>query len=62
MAERFLGDAGIVYDTVYANKQPDLAKEYGIMQAPTLVVIKDGKTEKIVNVSNIRKFVDSVKA
>ena len=62
MAEKFLGDAGIVYETVYANKQPDLAKEYGIMQAPTLVVVKGDTTEKIVNVSNIRKFVDSVKA
>ena len=62
MAEKFLGDAGIAYDTVYANKQPDLAKEYGVMQAPTLVVVKGDTTEKIVNVSNIRKFVDSVKA
>ena len=26
------------------------------------VVIKDGKAEKIVNVSNIRKFVESIKA
>ena len=62
MAEKFLGEAGVIYDTVYANKQPELAREYGIMQAPTLIVIKDGKAEKIVNVSNIRKFVDSVKA
>jgi ribonucleoside-triphosphate reductase len=62
MAEKFLNDAGIIYETVYANEQPELAKEYGIMQAPTLVVIKDGKMEKIANVSNIRKFIDSVKA
>ena len=62
MAEKFLGDAGIVYDTVYANKQPELAKQYGIMQAPTLVVTRNGKTEKIVNVSNIRKFIETLKA
>ncbi len=62
MAERFLGEAGISYEPVYANKQPELAKEYGIMQAPTLVVISNGKVEKISNVSNIRKFIDSVKA
>ena len=62
MAEKFLDDAGIVYEKVYANKDLDAAKQFGIMQAPTLVVIKDGKAEKIVNVSNIRKFIDSVKA
>ena len=62
MAEKFLDDAGIVYEKVYANKDLDAAKQFGIMQAPTLVVIKDSKAEKIVNVSNIRKFIDSVKA
>ena len=62
MAEKFLDDAGIVYEKVFANKDLDAAKQFGIMQAPTLVVIKDGKAEKIVNVSNIRKFIDSVKA
>ena len=62
MAEKFLDEAGIVYEKVYANKDLDAAKQFGIMQAPTLVVIKDGKAEKIVNVSNIRKFIDSVKA
>ena len=62
MAEKFLDDAGIAYDKVYANRDPEAAKQYGIMQAPTLVVIKDGNAEKIVNVSNIRKFIDTVKA
>ena len=62
MAEKFLDDAGISYDKIYANKDLEAAKQYGIMQAPTLVVIKDGKAEKIVNVSNIRKFIDTVKA
>jgi len=62
MAERFLGEAGVVYETVYADKQPDLATEYGIMQAPTLVVFKDGKAEKIMGVSNIRKYIDTINA
>ena len=60
MAERFLGEAGIAYETVYADNQPDVAKEYGVSTAPTLFVIKNGVAEKIVNVSNIRKYIDSI--
>ncbi len=59
MAEKFLGDAGVAYEKIYADQNPDLAKQYGITAAPTLVVISGDKTEKIVNVSNVRKFADS---
>ena len=62
MAERFLDEAGIIYDKVFANKDVDAAKKYGIMQAPTLVVIRDGNAEKVVGVSNIRKLIESLKA
>ena len=31
---------------------------YGIMQAPTLLVVEDGQAQKIVNASNIQKYVD----
>ncbi len=61
MAERFLDTAGIAYEKIYANKDVEATAEYGITQAPTLVVIKDGKAEKIVNVSNIRKFIETLK-
>ena len=60
MAERFLGEAGIAYETVYADSQPEVAKEYGVSTAPTLFVIKNGVAEKIVNVSNIKKYIDSI--
>ena len=46
------------YETVDANEHPELAKQYGIMQAPTLVVLEDGNIHKYVNASNIQKFVD----
>jgi ribonucleoside-triphosphate reductase len=59
MAEKFLGDAGVVYEKIYADQQPELAKQYGIVSAPTLIVIDGDKIEKIQNVSNIRKFADS---
>ena len=59
MAEKFLGDAGVVYEKIYADQNPELAKQYGITAAPTLVVVNGDKIEKIVNVSNVRKFADS---
>ncbi len=62
MAERFLDAAGIAYDKIYANEDVEATNRYGITAAPTLVVIKDGQAQKIVNVSNIRKFIDSIKA
>ncbi|MDD5936259.1 MAG: ribonucleoside triphosphate reductase [Clostridiales bacterium] len=50
---------GISYVTVDAQEQPELATELGIMQAPTLVVVSDGKKTKYTNVSNIKKYLDA---
>jgi ribonucleoside-triphosphate reductase len=49
---------GNTYAIVDAEENPELAREFSIMQAPTLVEIKDGKSKKYVNASNIKKFVD----
>lgn len=46
------------YHVIDAEEHPELAQDYGIMQAPTLVVVKDGLVKKYVNASNIKKFVD----
>ncbi len=63
MAASFLDKAGIAYDKVYAEDAPELAAKFDIKQAPTLISIKNGEMEKVVNLSNIRKFIDeSVKA
>ena len=59
MAARFLDEAGIEYEKVYAEENAELANRYGVRQAPTLIVEQDGKVEKIVNVSNIRRFADT---
>ena len=56
MAAHFLDKAGVTYEKIYADKEAELAKEFEIKQAPTLVVIKDGTAEKIVNLSNIKAF------
>ena len=50
-----LDKAGVEYTKIYANEQPDFAKELGVKQAPTLVVVKDGQTEKFSGVSDIKK-------
>ena len=35
-----------------------MAEKFGIMQAPTLVIVSDGIVQKFANASNIRKFVE----
>ena len=61
MAERFLMDAGIAYNKIYAEDAPELIAQYGIKQAPTLIHIANGTVMKIENVSNIRRFIDTMK-
>lgn len=50
------------YQVIDAERNPDLVKQYGIMQAPTLVVLDHGKTSKYVNASNIQRYVDSLES
>ena len=37
---------------------PELAQRFRIMQAPTLVIVRDGIIQKFANASNIRRFVE----
>ena len=62
MAENFLNKAGIAFEKVYADQNPALAEEYGIHQAPTLVVTTNGETQKIVNLSNIKAFIEQTQS
>lgn len=50
---------GEEYQLIDAEKNPELVSKYGIMQAPTLVVIQGEKMKKYVNASNIQKYVDA---
>ena len=59
MAKIFLDKAGIDYEVVYADDNPEMAAEFDIRQAPSMVVSKGGDTEIITNVSNIRKFAET---
>lgn len=49
---------GESYELVDAEENQDLVSKFGIMQAPTLVVMQGGQVEKYVNASNIKRYVD----
>ena len=60
MAKELLKDTA--YVLIDAEENMELTREYGVMQAPTLVVATDGAVKKYVNVSNITKYVEDSKA
>ena len=59
IAKELLKD--MAYEVVDAEEQVELTNKYGIMQAPTLVELKDGEVRKYVNASNIKAFVEGMK-
>ena len=62
MAAVFLEKAGIPYKKVLADENVDLVNKYGIKQAPTLIVADNGvEVDRAVNLSNIKKYIDSIK-
>ncbi len=56
MVKEYLKESS--YAVVDAEENPELAREFSIMQAPTLVEIKDGTIKKYVNASNIKRFAE----
>ncbi len=61
MAKIFLEKAGLDYEVIFANEEIEEANRYDIRQAPTLVIVNADKTaEKVVNISNIRKYIDAL--
>ena len=60
MAKKFLADAGLSYETVVVDQDPDSARKYGVRQAPTLLVLQgDEVVQKVENPSNIRAFAEA---
>jgi len=51
-----LDKAGFAYEKMLANEYPELVEQFGVRQAPTLIVVKDGKAEKYAGVSDIKKY------
>ena len=50
----------VPYVTIDAEQNMELARRYGVMQAPTLVVVNGDSHKKYVNASNIKKYVDQL--
>lgn len=57
-AKTILKQAGIKYEEIVADKQPDIAKQFGILQAPTMVIVNGNTMQKFCNASEIRKAVE----
>ena len=61
VAKRMLAEANIGYKTVDAEENAALAEKYGVMQAPTLVVVGADGVSKYANASNISRYAESIK-
>ncbi|MBR5383575.1 MAG: ribonucleoside triphosphate reductase, partial [Clostridia bacterium] len=57
MAKMMLEKAGIAYENIDAEEHEGLTREYGVMQAPTLVVLHDGEVTLVPNASNIKQYI-----
>ena len=55
-----LDKAGVAYEKILAEDSPELAEQFGIKQAPTLVVVKDGEAVKFTGVSAISGYLSSL--
>ena len=54
LAKEYLKDES--YILIDAEENVELAGKYGVMQAPTLVVVNGEEYRKIINASNIKKY------
>ena len=59
VAKHFLEKAGMDYQVVVADEDPETARKYQITTAPTLMVETADGLRKIENVSNIRNFIEN---
>ena len=59
IAKEYLGS--LPYKLIDATEQPDLARQYNVNMAPTLIVDKGGDVTRYVRASEIKKYVDEQK-
>lgn len=59
IAKNALNSANLAYEVVDAEDNRELTMQYQVMQAPTLVVVANGKVDKIANASNIKKYAEA---
>lgn len=58
LAKTFLDKAGIAYRVVDAEENRELVENYGVRQAPTLVVVQGENVSRFANASNIKKYTE----
>ena len=61
IAVPMLEKAGVTFEKLLANENAELAKSFGIMQAPTLVVSDGKEYKKYVGVSEIKGYINGTK-
>ena len=59
LAKEYLKD--VDYMVIDAEENAELAMQYGVMQAPTLVIVAGQSRQKYVNVSNIKKYASGIR-
>ena len=59
VAMKILDEANVSYEVVDAGENLALAREYGVMQAPTLIVIGEEGIEKMSNTASIKEYIDN---
>lgn len=62
VADSLLQKAALPYEKIDAEENASLALEYGVRQAPTLVVLDGAQAQRHANVANIKKYIETVKA
>ena len=56
----YMDKAGFPYEKIMAEENAELAARYGVKQAPTLIVLKDGGFEKYAGAGAIKGFLNNL--
>ena len=58
-AKESLKAHGVDYQLMPAEENKDLARSYGILQAPSLVVIEGSKVSKLAGLPSIQQYLEN---
>lgn len=61
IAKDMLGRAGVEYTSILAEEQPELARKYGIRQAPSIIVKEDSDDKLFTGLSDIQHMINAIK-
>ena len=60
IAKERLDKANVAFEPISAEAQPELCRQYGILQAPTLVNEENGTTKMYVGVAEVLQYIDTL--